>query len=148
MVMTSATISPTQVMRDIKTIAVVGASKNPEEDAHLVPAFLKEHGYRVIPINPSSPEIFGEKTFPNLLALPAEVASQVDAVEVFRPAEELPEVARQVVELAKRSSKKYVFWAQAGLESEEAKKILGDAGISYVMDACMRVVYGIASHRS
>jgi uncharacterized protein len=143
----SSTVSPLQVMKSARTIAVVGASKNPEKEAHLVPAFLKEHGYRIIPVNPTAPEILGERTFPSLLAIPADVASHVDVVEVFRPSEELPEVARQVVELSRRSGKRYVFWAQSGLENDDAKRILGDADIPYVMNACMRVVYGMASVR-
>lgn len=145
--MPSASISPVEAMKTIKTIAAVGASKNPEKDANLVPAFLKEHGYRVIPVNPTASEVFGEKAFPDLLSLPTEVAAQVDAIEVFRPSGELPAVARKVVELSKRQGKKYVFWAQAGLENDEAKEILDAAGLPYVMNACMRVVYGIASSK-
>ncbi len=132
-------------MRTVRTIAVVGASKNPEKDAHVIPAFLKDHGYRIVPINPSATEILGERTFPDLLSLPSATASEVGAVEVFRPSEELPAVARQVVELSKRQARKYVFWAQAGLENDDAKRILDEAGIPFVMNACMRVVYGIAS---
>ena len=64
---------------------------------------------------------------------------------MFRPSEDLPDVARQVVELSKRHGKRYVFWAQLGLENDDAKKILDEAGIPYVMNACMRVVYGISS---
>ncbi len=146
--MRSASVSPVETMKTIRTIAVVGASKNPEKDAHLIPAFLKEHGYRIIPVNPTASEVFGEKVFPDLLSLPAEVAAQVDAVEVFRPSEELPAVAKHTVELSKRQSKKYVFWAQTGLENDEAKGILDAAGLPYVMNACMRVVYGIAFLKS
>lgn len=143
--MRSASTSPVAVMKTVRTIAVVGASKNPEKDANIIPAFLKGHGYRIVPINPTASEIFGEKAFPDLLSLPKDVASEIDAVEVFRPSEELPEVARQVVELSKCQGRKYVFWAQAGLENDDAKKILDEAGIPFVMNACMRVVYGIAS---
>ncbi len=145
--MTSATASPVEAMRSIKTIAVVGASKNPEKDAYSIPMFLKSKGFRVVPVNPTSAEIFGEKAYPDLLSLPPEVAAAVEAVEVFRPSEELPVVARQVVELSKRSGRRYVFWAQSGLENDEAKRVLEEAGLPYVMDACMRVVYGTASGR-
>jgi predicted CoA-binding protein len=145
--MPSSTISPIEVMKTVKTIAVVGASKNPEKEAHSVPLFLKENGYRIIPINPTAPEIFGEKAFPDLLSLPPEVAVQVEAIEVFRPSDELPAVASQVVELAKRHDKRYVFWAQLGLENDEAKRILDEAGIPYVMGACMRVVHSIWGDR-
>lgn len=143
--MPSSTISPVEVMEKSKGIAVVGASKNPEKDAHSVPKFLKERGYLVVPVNPTATEIFGERAFPDLLSLPSEVASQVDVVEVFRPSEDLPDVARQVVELSKRQGKRFVFWSQLGLENDDAKKILEEAGIPYVMNACMRVVYGISS---
>ncbi len=145
--MTSSTISPVEVMKKAKTIAVVGASKNPEKEAHTVPLFLRGKGYRIIPVNPTAAEILGEKSFPDLLSIPASLAAEVDTVEVFRPSDELPEVARTVVELSRRSGRKYVFWAQQGLENEEAKRILDEGGIPYVMDACMRVVYGISSRR-
>jgi hypothetical protein len=128
------------------TIAVVGASKNPEKEAHSVPQFLKDRGYRIIPINPTATEIFGEKAYPDLASLPPEIAGAVDVIEVFRPSDELSEVARQVVELSKRYGRKFCFWSQSGLEDEEAKKMLTEADIPYVMNACMRVVYGI-SHR-
>ncbi|MDA4136897.1 MAG: CoA-binding protein [Thaumarchaeota archaeon] len=141
--MPSSTISPVEVMKTVRTIAVVGASKNPEKEAHSVPRFLKDNGYRIIPINPTATEIFGEKAFPDLLSLPPEVAVQVEAIEVFRPSDELPGVARQVVELSKRHGKRYIVWAQLGLENDEAKRILDEAGIPYVMDACMRVVHSI-----
>jgi predicted CoA-binding protein len=142
----SSTTSPVEVMRTSRVIAVVGASKNPEKEANSIPQFLKDKGYRIIPVNPTATEIFSEKAFPDLPSLPSDLADQVDVIEVFRPSENLPDVASQVVELSKRQGRRYTFWAQTGLENDEAKKILDDAGIPYVMNACMRVVYGIA-HR-
>ncbi len=65
-------------------------------------------------------------------------------MEVFRPSEELPLLARQVVELSKKHGRSYIFWSQTGLESDEAKAILSEGGVPYVMDACMRVVHSIA----
>jgi predicted CoA-binding protein len=62
-------------------------------------------------------------------------------VDVFRPSEELPQVAQQVVQMKKRTGRPFVFWGQLGLENEDAKKILAGAGIDYVMDRCMRVVH-------
>ncbi|MDA4112461.1 MAG: CoA-binding protein [Thaumarchaeota archaeon] len=146
--MPSATASPLEVIRTRKVIAVVGASKNPEKDANSIPAFLREHGYRVVPINPAADEILGERAFPSLASMPEQLAKEVEVIEVFRPSEELPQVARQVVELSKKYGRTYVFWAQAGLENDEAKAILTAEGIPYVMNACMRVVYGIAMRSS
>jgi len=142
--MKSSTTHPVEVMKESKVIAVVGASKNPEKEAHTVPLFLKAHGYTIIPVNPTASEVFGEKAYPDLLSIPQELASRVDAVEVFRPSEELPEVARSLVELSRREARQIVFWAQSGLENDEAKRILDGAGLPYVMNACMRVVYGAA----
>jgi len=131
-------------MKKARTIAVVGASKNPEKEAHSVPAFLQDRGYQIVPVNPTAAEIFGVKAFPDLLSIPESLAREVDTVEVFRPSEELPAVARSLVELSRATGRKCIFWAQSGLENEEAKLILDSAGIKYVMNACMRVVYPLA----
>jgi predicted CoA-binding protein len=137
----SSTVSPSEVLKRYKTIAVVGASKNPEKDAYTVPQYLKEHGYRIIPVNPTANEILGEKAYPSLSGLPSELVKQVEVVEVFRPSEELRQVAQQVVEMRKRSGRPFVFWAQLGLENDPAKQILTENNIPYVMNACMRVVH-------
>ncbi|MDA4127420.1 MAG: CoA-binding protein [Thaumarchaeota archaeon] len=133
------TVDPAEVMKKYKVIAVVGASKNPEKDANTVPAYLRQHGYTTIPVNPTTDSIDGLKAYPSLSAIPDELAKRIEVVDVFRPSEELPLVAKQVVELKKRTAKPLVFWAQEGLESEEAKEVLSDAKIDYVMDRCMRI---------
>lgn len=136
-----STVSPSDVLRKYKVIAVVGASKNPEKEAHTVPQYMKEHGYKIIPVNPTADKILDEKSYPSLAEIPADIAKRIEIVDVFRRSEELPEVARQVVEMKKRYDKPKVFWAQLGLENDEAKKILSDAGVPYVMDACVRQVH-------
>ena len=136
----SATISPHDVLRKYKTIAVVGASKNPAKDAYTVPQFMKDHGYKVIPVNPTADEIVGEKAYPSLMDLPTELASKVEIVDVFRPSEELPQVAQQVVDFHRKYGRPFVFWAQLGLENEEAKQILAKNKIPYIMNACLRIV--------
>jgi len=83
----------------------------------------------------------GERAYPSLLALPEGLAKTVDVVEVFRPSEELPEIARQAAEMRKKHGRPIYFWAQQGLESEEAGALLERSGIQYVMDACMRTVH-------
>ncbi len=132
------TVEPAEVMRKHKVVAVVGASKNPEKDAYTVPEYLQQHGYTVIPVNPTTDSINGLKTYPSLSAIPDELARKIEVIDVFRPSEELPEVAKQVVELKKRTGMPLIFWGQEGLENEGAKKILSDAKIDYVMDRCMR----------
>ena len=141
--MVTGNASPADVLKKYRTIAVVGASKNPEKEAYTVPLYLKEHGYRIIPVNPTATDILGERAYRSLLDLPEEVGRMVDIVEVFRPSDELPQVALQAVEMKRRCGRPFVFWAQQGLESEEAKGILERSGIQYVMDACMRTVHRI-----
>src|SRR5947207_10999766 len=132
----SATISPHDVLRKYKTIAVVGASKNPSKDAYTVPQFMKDHGYKIIPVNPTADEIVGEKAYPSLMDMPAQLASKVEIVDVFRPSEELPQVAQQVVDFHRKYDRPCVFRAQLGLENDEAKHILANSQIPYIMNAC------------
>ena len=137
----SATISPREILRKYNIIAVVGASKSPEKEAYTVPSYMKEHGYKIIPVNPTTDQILGEKAYKTLMDLPPELAKQVDLVDVFRPSEELPQVAKQVVEMKTKYGRPFAFWAQLGLENEEAKKILSQNKIHYVMNACLRIVH-------
>lgn len=136
-------VSPVDVLAKAKTIAVVGASRSPEKEAHSVPNYLKERGYLIVPVNPSADEILGEKSYRTLLDLPDWLGKAVDVVEIFRPREDLPEVARQLVEMKRRYGRAPVFWAQQGLDSEEARGILEEGGVRYVMDACMRTIHQI-----
>jgi predicted CoA-binding protein len=113
---------------DAKTIVVVGASDHPEKAAHGIPAYLHREGYRIIPVNPRGGEMFGEKVRTSL----AEIDEPVDAVDVFRPAEEAPEIARQAA-----ASGAKVLWLQEGIHSEESRRIAEDAGMTFVSDTCM-----------
>jgi len=139
--MVTGNVSPVEVLEKYRTIAVVGASKSPEKEAYSVPRYLKDHGYRIIPVNPTATEIMGEAAYHSLREIPEAVGRMVDVVEVFRPSEELPQVALQAAEMKRRLGRPFVFWAQQGLESEGAKRILERNGIQYVMDACMRTVH-------
>jgi predicted CoA-binding protein len=141
--MQQSTVDPGEVMKKYKVIAVVGASKNPEKDANTVPAYLHEKGYTVIPVNPTADLINGLKAYPSLSAIPEQLARQVDVVDVFRPSEEFPEVARQLVEMKKKTGRPFVFWGQLGLESDEAKEILAEGKVEYVMDRCMRTEHSM-----
>lgn len=85
----------------------------------------------------------GERAYRSLLDLPEEMAKNVETVVVFRPSDELPRIALQTVEMKKLCERPYVFWAQQGLESEEAKTVLESNRFQYVMDACMRTVHQI-----
>ena len=111
-----------------KTIAVVGASADPTKAAHVIPRYLQSQGYRILPVNPRGGELFGERVFRSL----AEIDVPVDVVDVFRPAEEAPEIARQAIAIGAK-----VLWLQVGIESDEAQRLAEAAGLTVVMNRCI-----------
>ncbi len=116
------------ILRDYDTITVVGASNDPAKAAHDVPAYMQHRGWRIIPINPHADEILGEKVYRTL----AEVPEQVGLVDVFRPAEFTPDIARQAVAAGATA-----LWLQLGIRSAEAREIAESAGLLYVEDRCL-----------
>jgi predicted CoA-binding protein len=111
-----------------RTIAVVGASKNPTKAAHRIPRYLHDQGYRMLPVSPRGGELFGESIRASL----AEIPDRIDVVEVFRPPDEASSVARQAVAGGAR-----VLWFQPGTESEDAVRIATEAGLTVVTGRCM-----------
>ena len=115
-----------------KTIAVVGCSTNPEKPSHYVPKYLKEQGYRIIPVNPFADEILGEKVFKSLDEVPGEIV----VVLVFRPQEETPGIVKHATDAGAKA-----VWLQEGITNDEAAGLAKDAGIGFVMDRCMLKVH-------
>ena len=116
------------IYADARTIAIVGASGDEAKPAHRFPAYLQSQGYRVVPVNPRGGTIFGEPVATSLEA----IEGPVDVVDVFRPSEEAPAIARQAVAIGAR-----VLWLQAGVESDEARALAEAAGLTVVMNRCM-----------
>src|ERR671922_2382483 len=100
---------------DLKNIAVVGMSKNEEKAAHYVPKYLVDHGYNVIPVNPSTTEILGRKSYATI----SSIQDRVDIVDVFRPSQDVP----SVVEDALKKEGIKVIWMQQGIYNKEAEKM-------------------------
>jgi predicted CoA-binding protein len=122
--------SPRQILTDAAVIAVVGASRDEDKTAHRVPAQMRRHGWRVIPVNPYAGEIFGETAYPTL----ADIPEPVDLVNVFRPSADAADVVRQAVAIGAPA-----VWLQLGIASDEARRIATEAGIDYVEDHCIAV---------
>ena len=118
----------TQLFTETTTIAVVGASNNDRKPAHTIPRYLQRAGYRVIPVNPRGGEILGVEAAASL----ADVEDDIDIVNVFRPAAETPAIAAAAAAAGAK-----VLWLQLGIESDEARRIAEDAGLTVVMDACL-----------
>lgn len=117
-----------EIYQRVRTIAVVGASADPDKPSHKIPAYLQSVGYRIIPVNPSADELFGEPVHRTL----ADIDEPVDVVDVFRPPAETPAIARQAAEIGAS-----VLWLQVGISSTEAERIATEAGMTAVMDLCM-----------
>ena len=122
--------TPAQVLAETRTIAVVGASRHPGKAAHSIPRQMLRHGWRVIPVNPYADEIWGQPCYRAL----AEIPEPVDLVDVFRPAADAPEVARQAVAIGAKA-----LWLQQDIVSAEARAIAEAAGLDYVEDRCIAV---------
>lgn len=121
-----------EILLSTKTIASVGLSSNQEKDSFWVVSYLKEQGYRIIPVNPTATEILGEKVYPNLEAIP----DKVDVVQVFRKSEDVMPVVESAIKIGAK-----VVWMQAGIVNEKAAKKAREAGLQVVMDECMRVAH-------
>jgi predicted CoA-binding protein len=128
--------TPEQVLRGARTIAVVGASRDPGKPGGSVPYGLQHRGFRIIPVNPFADELFGERAYRTL----AEIPEPVDLVDVFRPAADAPDIARQAAAIGAKA-----LWLQLDIRSADARAIAEAAGMDYVEDACTGVV--AALHR-
>lgn len=124
---------------EAKTIAVVGASRNREKPAYKVPAYLKEKGYKILPVNPNADEILGEKAYKSIDELAEEVRKKnigVDIFDIFRPSEECYEIVKKII---KAGLKPEAIWLQLGIKNEEAKKLAEKHGIAFIQDRCMMI---------
>jgi predicted CoA-binding protein len=131
-----------QILTDAKTIAIVGASSNPEKASYRIMQKLQRAGYHVVPVNPHESEILGERSFPSLIDVP----EPIDIVDVFRRPEDTPSVAEEAVTIGAKA-----LWLQSGIVNEEAAKHAAGGGLKVVMNACIGATHdrlGIGSKRA
>ena len=119
-------------------VAVVGCSSTPGKAAHDIPAYLQDHGYEVIPVNPYADEILGREAYDSL----ADVDEEIALVDVFRPSEEVPDIVDVV--LARHEDRGDVkgLWLQLGIADDEALARAEDAELVTTQDRCMKVEHG------
>ncbi|NTU48017.1 MAG: CoA-binding protein, partial [Syntrophobacteraceae bacterium] len=118
------------ILRRSKTVAVVGISDKEERDSHKVARYLKNHGYRIIPVNPKLTEVLGETCYPDLRSVP----DHIDVVDVFRSIDAIPSIVEEAVAVGAD-----VVWMQIGLQHEEAAEKARKAGLAVVMNRCMKI---------
>jgi predicted CoA-binding protein len=119
-----------RILAQSRTIAVVGLSASWYRPSYFAAKYMRDHGYRIIPVNPTYPEVLGETSYPSVTAIP----ERVDMVDCFRKPEEIVPIAREAVAKGAR-----VLWMQLGIRNEEAARIALDAGLDVVMDRCVKI---------
>ena len=119
-----------KILRESKTIAVVGLSPKPHRPSHEVARYLMEAGYTVIPVNPGQDAILGLTCYPNLRAIP----TQVDMVDIFRRSEAVMNIIDDAVAVGAR-----FIWMQEGIVNQEAAAKAEAAGLIVVMDRCTKI---------
>jgi predicted CoA-binding protein len=119
------------LLGEARTIAVVGLSSRPDRPSNDVARFLQEHGYTIVPVNPNETAVLGERAYPSLMEIPSDV--RVDVVDVFRRAEETPQVARDAVAVGAK-----VLWLQDGIVNEDAYRIASEGGLDVIMGVCIK----------
>jgi predicted CoA-binding protein len=118
-----------EILSFSRVVAVVGLSSKPDRPSYKVASYLKEQGYKIIPVNPAEREILGELCYPDLASIP----ELVDVVDVFRRSEEVSPIVEEAIRIGAKA-----VWMQEGVINEEAAARAREAGLLVVMDKCMR----------
>ena len=123
-----------QLLTNASTVAMVGASSNPEKASHGIMTKLQRVGYRVVPVNPRETEILGERSYPSLLDIP----EHIDIVDVFRRSEDTPAIADDAVTIGAKA-----LWLQSGISNEDAAARAKAGGLTVVMDQCIGATHAL-----
>lgn len=122
------------ILKKAKRIAVVGLSDNPARTSYMVSKAMQDAGYEIIPVNPTVSDVLGVKAVATL----KDIEGHVDIVNVFRRSEFLPDVAKEFTEIDAD-----IFWAQLGIENQEAYDYLTEKGYTVIMDRCIKVEHAM-----
>ncbi len=120
------------LLKQTRTIAVVGLSPKPARASHRVAAYMQEAGYRIVPVRPGGAVILGEQSYASLAEIPADI--QIDLVDVFRRAEETPPIASAAVAIKAKG-----FWLQQGIINPSAMETAQNGGLTAIQDLCLMV---------
>ena len=125
-------VSLRRILRDNRTVAMVGLSANWYRPSYFAAKYLLDHGYKVIPITPTYEEVLGQKAYPTLGDIPVEV----DVVDCFRRSDQIVPLAEEAIRIGAK-----VLWMQLGVINHEARELAENAGLDVVMDRCMKIEY-------
>ena len=127
------------ILKKSKVIAVVGISNELGKESFRVAAYLKQHGYLIIPVNPFVDKVLDEKSYKSLLDIPVEIQKTIDIIAVFRRSEDVPPIVQQAIEMKKKVGRPFVVWMQLGIINEPSGEAARQAGFIVVMDKCMLI---------
>lgn len=119
-----------KILTSSRTIAIVGLSDNPDRDSYKVALYLKEHGFKIIPVNPSEDKILGEKSYPDLKSIP----EKIDIVDIFRKIDFIPDIIDGAISIGAKT-----VWMQLGLAHNESAEKARNAGINVVQSKCLKI---------
>lgn len=125
------------ILKNAKTIAIVGCSDKKYRTSYHIAEYMQENGYRIIPVNPNYDEILGEKVYRRVDEIPEEIS--VDVVDIFRDPAHTADMVEDIITRVRQTGRKPVVWTQLGVSSEEAKKLATDEGLVYIEEKCMMV---------
>jgi predicted CoA-binding protein len=128
-----------EILGKYHVIAVVGLSNDVGKPSFRVAAYLKQHGYRIIPVNPFINEVLGEKSYRSLLEIPERLQRVIDIVDIFRKSEDVAPIVNQAIKMKEMVGRPSVVWMQLGIVNESAAEAARQAGMVVVMDKCMMV---------
>ena len=120
-----------ELLKNIKNIAIVGASSNPERDSFKVMKFLLDQGYKIFPVNPKEKDILGIRCYPSLKS----IKERVDMVDIFRAKEFIFDLTKEAIEINTN-----VIWMQEGIIDEKSSSLARNCGIKVIMDQCPKKV--------
>ena len=124
-------------LQQAKTIAIIGCSANKYRTSYHIASYLKENGYRIIPVNPNYEEVLGQKCYARMKDIPTDTT--IDIVDIFRDSEYTAQMVRDTVDWAEQSGQHPLIWTQMAVSSSEAESIAEDAGLEYVKNQCIMV---------
>jgi uncharacterized protein len=128
-----------EILQKLRVIAVVGLSGDRDKPSYRVAEYMKQHGYRIVPVNPFVDKVLDEKSYKSLLEIPADLQKTIEVVDIFRRAEDVPSVVEQAIQMKKANGKPYVVWMQQGIVNEDAAEAASKAELIVIMDKCIMV---------
>ena len=126
-----------QILTTYEVVAIVGMSDTIGKHSYRVGAYLKRHGYQIIPVNPTIDKVLGCKSYRNLLEIPERIQKTIEVINIFRKPEDVPPIIEQAIKLKAQFGKLCVVWMQVGIVNQQAAQTALQAGLAVVMDKCI-----------